>query len=113
MGTLTCKTFEKEIGAFFDDDLDNEELTAFLAHIENCDDCREELTIRLLIRMGLQRLEDGRNFHLGNEFDRMIKNARARLMRRQRLQKLAGLLIGAVALAVVAVIVFTLFILVL
>lgn len=103
MKEITCKTFEKQIGAFFDDDLDNAELSAFLAHADSCEDCREELTIRLLMRVGLQYLEDGRTFHLGNEMDRMMRVARQRLVRRQRLKRIAGAGVGVVSAGVVLV----------
>ena len=42
MDRLNCKNFEKEIAPFFADDLENEELEAFLAHTDCCKDCREE-----------------------------------------------------------------------
>lgn len=113
MEAVECKTFEHQIEDFFDDQLDNGELSSFLHHTEVCPECREELTIRLLIRMGLMRLEDGRNFHLGNEYDRMIAAARQRLSRRMKLKQVAALSIGAVILALVAVIVVATFVLIL
>ena len=113
MEAVECKTFEHQIEDFFDDQLDDGELDSFLHHTETCPECREELTIRLLIRMGLMRLEDGKNFHLGNEYERMIENARQRLARRMRLKRVAWLSIGAVILALVAVVVITTFVLIL
>ncbi len=113
MEAVECKTFEHQIDDFFDDQLSDEELETFLHHTKTCPECREELTIRLLIRMGLMRLEDGRNFHLGHEYDRMINAAGLRLARRKRLKRLAGLSIGAVVLALVAVVVIATFVLIL
>ena len=63
--------------------------------------------------MGLMRLEDGRNFHLGHEYDRMIGAAKLKLARRMRLKRMAGLSIGAVILALVAVVVIAMFVLIL
>lgn len=111
METLSCKDFEKEIDAFFEDDLDSDVLEAFLAHCETCKDCREELTIRLLIRVGLKRLEDGRDFHLGHEYERMMKTARSRLKRRGMLQRVAGLSLSIVILAIITVVVIAIFVL--
>jgi hypothetical protein len=111
MKALSCKTFEKEIDSFFDDDLDSDDLEAFLAHSESCRDCREELTIRLLIREGLKRLEDGRAFHLGNEYDRMLRTAKNRLKRRFLLQKIAWFSLAFVILAIVTVVVIAIFVL--
>ena len=113
MEAVECKTFEHQIEDFFDDQLDDRELDAFLHHTETCPECREELTIRLLIRMGLMRLEDGKNFHLGNEYERMIGSARQRLAGRLRIKRMAWLSISAVILALVAVIVITTFVLIL
>ncbi|MCR4763233.1 MAG: zf-HC2 domain-containing protein [Lachnospiraceae bacterium] len=107
METAECKICEKQIEPFFEDDLDNDELEAFLQHIETCRECREELTIRLLVRIGLERLEDGRTFHLGNEYQRMIRAAKTRLNRRRSLQRFAGLGIGAVILGVVTVVIIS------
>lgn len=106
-----CKTIEREIESFFDDDLDTDELDAFLVHIDSCKDCREELTIRLLIRIGLKRLEDGRNFNLGDEFGRLMKTARSRLVRRKRLHRIAGYGVGAVILGILTVAVISWFVL--
>ena len=41
---MDCKQVEKMIPQFLDDDLTTEELREFMEHIENCTDCKEELT---------------------------------------------------------------------
>ena len=42
---MDCKQAEKMIPQFLSDDLTTEELREFMEHIENCTDCKEELTI--------------------------------------------------------------------
>ena len=67
------------IPLFLDDELDNQGLSDFLNHIDNCPDCKEELTIQFLVKVGMQRLEDGNNFNLKNELDGILGKARKRL----------------------------------
>ena len=113
MEQLDCKSFQHSIDRFIADELENDELDAFLAHASKCAECREELTIKLLITLGLQRLEDGKTFNLGDEYTRMIKSAAARLSRRRFLQRTAELSIGVVIVALLSVITFAVYILIL
>ena len=64
---MDCKQVEKMIPQFLDDDLTTEELREFMEHIENCTDCKEELTIEFLVSEGLVRLENGAVFDLQKE----------------------------------------------
>ncbi|MDR0963866.1 MAG: hypothetical protein LBM60_04545, partial [Clostridium sp.] len=47
--------------------------------IESCQDCREELTIQILITEGLNRLEEGSAFDLNMELSRRLEEARHKL----------------------------------
>ncbi len=82
---MTCKDADRVITLFLDDDLDNKELSDFLNHIENCPECREELTIQFLVKEGMQRLESGNTFNLKLELELMLKDARRRLKMRKTL----------------------------
>lgn len=82
---MTCKDADKAIALFLDDDLDNRELADFLNHIETCPECKEELTIQFLVKVGMQRLEDGNTFNLKAELDMLLKDARKKLMGRRYL----------------------------
>ena len=68
---MDCKQVEKMIPQFLDDDLTTEELREFMEHIENCTDCKEELTIEFLVSEGLVRLENGAVFDLQKELSEM------------------------------------------
>lgn len=82
---IECKQMEKLIPQFLDDDLDNQDLADFLDHIDNCPECKEELTIQFLVRVGMQRLEDGNTFNLVRELERELADARKKMHRRKTL----------------------------
>ncbi len=82
---MTCKDADKAIARFLDDDLDNRELADFLNHIETCPECKEELTIQFLVKVGMQRLEDGNTFNLKAELDMLLRDARKKLLGRRYL----------------------------
>ena len=96
---------EKLIPQFLDDDLDNQDLSDFLDHIDSCPECKEELTIQFLVRVGMQRLEDGNTFNLKEELDSLLKSAEKRLKGRKRLVYFSYLLEALVlALSVMTVV---------
>lgn len=82
---MNCKDADKLIPLFLDDDLDNGNLADFLNHIDNCDECREELTIQFLVKEGMQRLESGNTFNLKQDLDNLLRDARKRLKLRRTL----------------------------
>ena len=76
---------EKLIPQFLDDDLDNQDLSDFLDHIDSGPECKEELTIQFLVRVGMQRLEDGNTFNLVQELERELTEAKKKMHRRKTL----------------------------
>lgn len=107
---MTCKEVEKMIPLFLADDLDTDDLREFLEHTEQCEECREELSIQFLVLVGLSRLEAGNVFDLKNELDFRMDEAAHVLWMRENMQRLLYLLEGLVAL-VGAVLVVLLFVL--
>ncbi|MBP3198361.1 MAG: zf-HC2 domain-containing protein [Butyrivibrio sp.] len=102
---MTCKDADKRIQQFLDDDLDNRELADFLNHIESCPECKEELTIQFLVKVGMQRLEDGNTFNLKKELDFLLKDACKRLKTRNSLVIFSRILeLAVVALGTITVI---------
>lgn len=67
MRDLGCKQTEKLIPLFIRDELDNRTEKQFLAHVDNCNSCLEELSIQFLVTTGMQRLENGDTFDLNRE----------------------------------------------
>ena len=102
---MKCKDAVRLIPLFLDDDLDNKDLSEFLKHIDNCEECREELTIQFLVKEGMHRLESGNTFNLKVELDYMLKDARKRLKTRKSLVHTSMFLqIAVVLMAAVTII---------
>lgn len=95
---MDCKEFEKKIPAFVANALDYKELDKFLSHVENCAECREELTIQVLISEGMARLEEGSAFDLQSELKRRMLEAEKRI-RLHRMFRYIGITMGMAAVA--------------
>lgn len=76
---MTCKEFEKLIPVFMEQKLDFLTLKQFIGHMENCEECHEELVIQFLVTEGMQRLEEGDAFDLQNELEERLTEARNRI----------------------------------
>lgn len=100
---MDCKQVEKMIPQFLADDLTTEELREFMEHIENCTDCKEELTIEFLVSEGLVRLENGAVFDLKKELSERIATAERHLHWRENVQMLLYILEGLVAVEAITV----------
>lgn len=101
---MDCKEFEKLIPDFIAGALDYPTLKQFSAHMEECRECREELTIQFLVTEGIQRLEDGSAFDLQKELNGRMEDARRRVrfhgsfMRIGRVMEIAAVCILAAIL---------------
>ena len=96
---MTCKEAEKLIPVFLEDDLDTDDLREFMEHIDECGECKEELSIQFLVKEGLSRLEAGSVFDLKNELDYRIELEEHALKMRESLMWLSYLLDGLVVIA--------------
>lgn len=67
------------IPEFIVDELSYEELEHFMEHIEECDSCREELSIQFLVEVGLNSLEAGHTFDLQQELNIALEEAEKRV----------------------------------
>lgn len=72
---MDCKEVQKSIAAFLKSELTGREAERFLNHIEECEECKEELSIQYLVREGTARLEEGGNFDLSKDLDVLIENS--------------------------------------
>ncbi len=101
---MNCIEAQKLIPEFLDDDLDNRDLSDFLGHIDSCPECKEELTIQFLVKVGMQRLEDGNTFNLSRELDNLLAESKKKLSARRSLVFLSyGLEIAVAALFAVTI----------
>ena len=72
---MDCKEVQKNITAFLDEELDGKSAEHFLNHVEQCRECREELSIQYLVREGMVRLEEGGSFDLGKDLKTLISDS--------------------------------------
>lgn len=79
-----CDKYQKMIPDFFEDELEEGDLSEFLDHIASCKTCRDELSFQYLLYDGLSMLESGASFDLEKEVNNETEAARKRLIRRQR-----------------------------
>lgn len=83
---MNCKRFIKSIPRFLNDDLPIDDLREFILHVEECEECREELTIEFLIREGLHSLESGSAFDLNRELKKRMESAESKLKKRENIR---------------------------
>lgn len=80
---VTCKEAERMVTPYIKDELDGDELEAFLAHLENCPSCQEELEIYFMVDVGLKQLDkDSGTFDIIGALQRRIEESyyRVRMM---------------------------------
>lgn len=103
---MNCKEAEKKIPFFLDDELDGIDLAEFVEHIEDCPECKEELSIQFLVTEGMEQLEQGNNFNLQEALLFKLGDADDRIRINRFLRKiLLGLEIAVAVMILVAVIV--------
>ncbi len=104
---MNCKEFEKQIPKFINRELDYFSLKQFCKHLEHCEECKEELTINVLLTEGMQRLEDGRAFDLNAEMRERLKEAKDRLVGKEK-KASVGLALELLAICIFAGVVIVL-----
>ena len=78
-----------------------------MEHIKRCPDCKEEMTIQLLLAEGLNRLESGESFDLNEELEKRLKGSKREKKSRKRIFTpetraiVADILTGAIIVAVI------------
>ena len=88
---MDCITFNKEIDAFLNDRLDDEQLNAFLNHLKTCDSCREELEINYIVHEAVIRLgKKDSGFNLASAYRHELRNSQEYMEMRKRLMILSN-----------------------
>lgn len=90
---MECKEVQKNIHSFINDELDSKDCLAFIEHIRNCPNCKEELSIEFLVVTGLQRLDDAEAFDLQKELTEKIKTNEENALQRKKMSRIGFLLI--------------------
>ena len=104
---MKCHDVQRMISGFIEKKLTDEQLEGFLEHIENCQDCYDELEVYYMITIGLMQLDED---HTGTmDLKKNLKDfiseqnkelyIRKRLAARRHFAKRAGIVIMAVILA--------------
>lgn len=79
---VTCKEAERMVTPYINDELDGDELQAFLAHLENCSNCQEELEIYFMVDAGLKQLDNASGtFDIIGSLQRRIEESYYRVRR--------------------------------
>lgn len=76
---MDCKDFERLIPDFNGEKLDFLTLERFRAHMDHCENCKEELVIQFLVSEAMQRLEEGDAFDLQGELDHRLFEAKRKV----------------------------------
>lgn len=106
---MDCKEFGSLIPDYLKDRLGELQLSEFLNHYDECEDCRDELRIQYLIYEGLERLESGDTFDVDKDLRDTMEQQRKRIRSRYGLEKTAiasEILTVAYFLIVITVILF-------
>ena len=103
---MDCKDFEKLIPKFLKKECTPKEAEILLEHVRKCPDCKEEVTIQLLVGEGLNHLESGESFDLNAELEKLLagdmsKKKRRRLLSQEQWIFIVDIIGGAVILGVI------------
>lgn len=79
---MTCLEVQSKIIAYIDYNLEKDEKTEFLRHVQNCKDCKEELNIYYTMIEGMRQL-DG-NMPLTKDFTEELNNRMARELKHNK-----------------------------
>lgn len=100
---MDCKEFEKLIPDFIAGKMNYITLKSFCEHEGQCADCKEELTIKILVTEGIHRLEDGSAFDLQAEMRRRMDEAKQKIRSSSDRLRL-GLALEVIALCMLVVV---------
>lgn len=83
-GCMDCRETRKNIERFIRDGLEGRALQDFIRHIEDCEECREELAIQYLVEEGMLHLEKGSTFDLQGQLEKKMESAKRKIRSRKR-----------------------------
>lgn len=80
---MNCLTAQSLIIKYVNDELSGIELESFLNHIDECDDCFEELKIYYILSKGMQQLDDDMviNYNFHQQFEESLDEARHQIVK--------------------------------
>lgn len=73
---MTCQEAERLVTPYIRDELTGDELEAFLNHIDECPNCREELEIYFMVDVGLRKLDhDSGTYDIAGDLEHKIEES--------------------------------------
>lgn len=73
---MTCQEAERLVTPYIRDELSGDELEAFLNHIDECPNCREELEIYFMVDVGLKQLDhDSGTYDIAGDLEHKIEES--------------------------------------
>ena len=72
-----CRDYRQLITPFLNGKLSFERNGELLSHVDTCENCYDELRTTYMVMEGLKRLESGEAFNLGDDFGKVMRDARA------------------------------------
>lgn len=106
---MTCQEAERLVTPYIRDELSGDELEAFLNHIDECPNCREELEIYFMVDVGLRQLDNGSGtYDIAGDLERKIEDSYLKVshMWMFRIFRYAVNTLGAMAMAVMVLLQF-------
>ena len=103
--TMDCREAQNCITPFIDGTLPDADLEAYLAHLDGCPSCMEDLSVHYTVDLGLRLLDEDNpdaEADLMRAFSEALTKARRHLAARRRLRILRVLLIAGGALTAAA-----------
>ncbi len=107
---MDCSTAQKKMMMFIREELKDDELEAFVKHIDSCQECSEELQISYSLFLGLRMLEQEQtdSFNIQHALDVFLQKQRDRIRKRHFLKRLFFLITLLVVAAAVVFFAFQL-----
>lgn len=105
---MDCLEAQSKMLAFVKNELEEEETEAFLAHVDQCQECCEELQINYSVYEGIKMLDNDKldSLNIQRAFEEYMQQTRERLVhshRRKRIILIVLLVLGILLLVGLAV----------
>lgn len=72
---MNCRDYRALMQPFLADELEEKKTKQLLTHLNDCQECKEEIKIQYLVKEGMERLETGRSFDFQKEFNEKMNHA--------------------------------------
>ncbi|MBQ3583816.1 MAG: zf-HC2 domain-containing protein [Lachnospiraceae bacterium] len=71
---MNCEEFLKLVPDFIEDSLEEHHYDGFIRHAKECSDCKDELEVHYMIRVGLERIDEDstKSFDIRSELQNQL-----------------------------------------